>query len=132
MEKNEINGLLSGNCLHYLLEEAARSDRQMVRLARRLDNLEKHCSDTANQTEAEVYRIKKRMYSVGISYYATRADYCYRKAELEFRRQEKQSIQNPKQFWKYWEIKQQSIKYTDYEQGNELGHIRSDKGNQRV
>ena len=95
MEKNGTNGLLSEHYLHYLLEEAARSDRQMVRLARRLDNLEKNCSDTTDQTE-EVDRIKKRMYSVGISYYATRADYCYRKAELEFRRQEKQSKQNPK------------------------------------
>ena len=96
MEKMKTNGLLSEHYLHYLLEEAARNDRQMERLARRLDNLEKHCSDTADQTEAEVDRIKKRMYSVGISYYATRADYCYRKAELEFRRQEKQSKQNPK------------------------------------
>ena len=95
MEKNGTNGLLSEHYLHYLLEEAARSDRQMVRLARRLDNLEKNCSDTTDQTE-EVDRIKRRMYSVGISYYATRADYCYRKAELEFRRQEKQSKQNPK------------------------------------
>ena len=88
----KTNGLLSENCLHYLLGEAARSDRQMVRLARRLDNLEKHCSDTAVQTEEEVDRIKKRMYSIGISYYATRADYCYRKAELEFRKQKKQSM----------------------------------------
>ena len=95
MEKNGTNGLLSEHYLHYLLEEAARSDRQIVRLARRLDNLEKNCSDTTDQTE-EVDRIKRRMYSVGISYYATRADYCYRKAELEFRRQEKQSKQNPK------------------------------------
>ena len=76
----KTNGLLSEHYLHYLLEEAARNDRQMERLARRLDNLEKHCSDTADQTEAEVDRIKKRMYSVGISYYATRADYCYRKS----------------------------------------------------
>ena len=91
MEKNETNGLLSEHYLHYLLEEAARSDRQMVRLARRLDNLEKNCSDTTDQTE-EVDRIKRRMYSVGISYYATRADYCYRKAELEFRKQQKQSM----------------------------------------
>ena len=91
MEKMKTNGLLSEHYLHYLLEEAARNDRQMERLARRLDNLEKHCSDTADQTEAEVDRIKKRMYSVGISYYATRADYCYRKAELEFRKQ-KQSM----------------------------------------
>ena len=91
MEKNRTNGLLSEHYLHYLLEEAARSDRQMVRLARRLDNLEKHYSDTTDQTE-EVYMAKRRMYSVGISYYATRADYCYRKAELEFRRQQKQSM----------------------------------------
>ena len=89
MEKNETNGLLSEHYLHYLLEEAAKSDRQMVRLARRLDNLEKYCSDTADQTE-EVYMAKKRMYSVGISYFATRADYCYRKAELVFRKQKKQ------------------------------------------
>ena len=93
MEKNEINGLLSGNCLHYLLEEAARSDRQMVRLARRLDNLEKHCRENpVSQAEEEEHKVKKRMYSVGISYYATRADYCYRKAELEFRKQQKQSM----------------------------------------
>ena len=89
MEKNKANGLLSGHYLHYLLEEAARSDRQMVRHARRLDNLEKNCSDTTDQSEEEVDKIKKRMYSVGISYYATRADYCYRKAELEFRKQSK-------------------------------------------
>lgn len=86
MEKAKINGLLSERDLHYLLREAAKSDRQMVRLARRLDNLEKHCRDTTDQTEEEVDRIKRRMYSVGISYYATRADYCYRKAELEFRK----------------------------------------------
>ena len=92
MEKNETNGLLSEHYLHYLLKEAARSDRQMTRLARRLDNLEKHCSDTTDQTEEKVNRIKKRMYSVGISYYATRADYCYRKTELEFRKQKKQSM----------------------------------------
>ena len=91
MGKNETNGLLSEHYLHYLLQEAAKSDRQMVRLARRLDNLEKNCSDTTDQTE-EVDRIKRRMYSVGISYYATRADYCYRKAELEFRKQKKQSM----------------------------------------
>ena len=89
MEKNETNGLLSEHYLHYLLEEAARSDRQMEKLVRRLDNLEKHCSDTTDQSEEEVDKIKKRMYSVGISYYATRADYCYRKAELEFRKQKK-------------------------------------------
>ena len=92
MEKNETNELLSEHYLHYLLEEAARSDRQMVRLARRLDNLEKHCSDTVDQTEEELYMAKRRMYSVGISYYATRADYCYRKAELEFGKQQKQSM----------------------------------------
>ena len=91
MEKNRTNKSLAEHYLHYLLEEAARSDRQMIRLARRLDNLEKHCSDTTDQTE-EVYMAKKRMYSVGISYYATRADYCYRKAELEFRKQQKQSM----------------------------------------
>ena len=91
MEKNETNGLLSEHYLHYLLKEAAKSDRQMIRLVRRLDNLEKNCSDTTDQTE-EVDRIKRRMYSVGISYYATRADYCYRKAELEFRKQQKQSM----------------------------------------
>ena len=92
MEKNETNGLLSEHYLHYLLQEAARSDRQMVRLTRRLDNLEKHCRvNPVSQTEEEVDRIKKRMYSVGISYYASRADYCYRKAELEFRKQQKQS-----------------------------------------
>ena len=92
MEKNETNGLLSEHYLHYLLQEAARSDRQMVRLARRLDNLEKHCSDTTDQPEEEVDRIKRRMYSVGISYYATRADYCYRMVELEFRKQKQQSM----------------------------------------
>ena len=93
MEKIKTNGLLSEHYLHYLLEEAARSDRQMIRLARRLDNLEKNCSENpADQTEEEVDRVKRRMYSVGISYYATRADYCYRKAELEFRRQKKQSM----------------------------------------
>ena len=64
----------------------------MVRLARRLDNLEKNCSNTADLTEEDVNKIKRRMYSVGISYYATRADYCYRKAELEFRKQKKQSM----------------------------------------
>ena len=63
----------------------------MERLARRLDNLEKNGSDTTDQSE-EVYMAKRRMYSVGISYYATRADYCYRKAELEFRKQKKQSM----------------------------------------
>lgn len=92
MEKNETNNSLAEHYLHYLLEEAARSDRQMIRLARRLDNLEKHCSDTTDPMEEEVDRIKKRMYSVGISYYATRADYCYRKAELEFRKQKHQSM----------------------------------------
>ena len=93
MGKNTTNGLLSGHYLHYLLEEAARNDRQMVRLARRLDNLEKHCRENpVEQTEKEVDRIKRRMYSVGISYYASRADYCYRMAELEFRRQKKQSM----------------------------------------
>lgn len=92
MEKNRTNGLLSEHYLHYLSEEAARSDRQMVRLARRLDNLEKNCSNTADLTEEDVNKIKRRMYSVGISYYATRADYCYRKAELEFRKQKKQSM----------------------------------------
>lgn len=91
MGKNKTNGLLSEHYLHYLLQEAARSDRQIVRLARRLDNLEKHCRDTTDQSEEEVDKIKKRMYSVGISYYASRADYCYRKAELEFRKQKKQS-----------------------------------------
>ena len=91
MGKNRTNGLLSEHYLHYLLEEAARSDKQMVRLARRLDNLEKNGRDATDQTE-EVYMAKKRMYSVGISYYATRADYCYRKAELEFRKQKKQSM----------------------------------------
>ena len=91
MEKMKTNGLLSEYYLHYLLREAAKSDRQMERLARRLDYLEKNCSDTTDQTE-EVYMAKKRMYSVGISYYATRADYCYRKAELEFRKQKKQSM----------------------------------------
>ena len=85
----KINGLLSEHYLHYLLKEAARSDRQMVRLARRLDNLEKHCRDTTDQSEEEVDKIKRRMYSVGISYYASRADYCYRNAELEFRKQKK-------------------------------------------
>ena len=63
----------------------------MVRLARRLDNLEKNGRDATDQSEVEVDRIKRRMYSVGISYYASRADYCYRKAELEFRKQKKQS-----------------------------------------
>ena len=94
MEKKETNKSLAEHYLYYLLEEAARSDRQMERLARRLDNLEKHCSDTADQTEKEVEvdRIKRRIYSVGISYYATRADYCYRKAELEFRKQREQSM----------------------------------------
>ena len=91
MEKNETNNSLAEHYLHYLLEEAARSDRQMIRLARRLDNLEKNGSDTTDQSE-EVYMAKRRMYSVGISYYATRADYCYRKAELEFRKQKKQSM----------------------------------------
>ena len=91
MGKNKTNGLLSENCLHYLLEEAARSDRQMIRLARRLDTLETHCSDTVDQKEEEVDKIKRRMYSIGISYYASRADYCYRLAELEFRKQMKQS-----------------------------------------
>lgn len=88
MGKNKTNGLLSEHYLHYLLQEAAKSDRQMIRLTRRLDNLEKHCSENpVSQTEEEVNRIKKRMYSVGISYYALRADYCYRKAELEFKKQ---------------------------------------------
>ena len=91
MGKVKTNGLLSEHYLHYLLEEAARSDRQMERLVRRLDNLEKNCSDTTDLTE-ELYMAKKRMYSVGISYYATRADYCYHKAELEFRKQKKQSM----------------------------------------
>lgn len=91
MEKNQTNGLLSELYLHYLLEEAAKSDRQMERLARRLDNLEKNCRYAIDQTE-EVYMAMKRMYSVGISYYATRADYCYRKAELEFGKQKKQSM----------------------------------------
>ena len=88
----KTNGLLSEHYLHYLLQEAARSDRQMVRLARRLDNLEKHCRENPVDQTEEVYMVKKRMYSVGISYYATRADYCYRKAELEFRKQKKQSM----------------------------------------
>lgn len=94
MEKNKTNESLAEHYLHYLLEEAVRSDRQMERLARRLDNLETHCSDTIDQTEEEVDvdRIKRRMYSAGISYYASRADYCYRKAELEFRRQKQQSM----------------------------------------
>ena len=92
MGKNRTNGLLSEHYLHYLLEEAARSDRQMERLARRLDNLEKNGSDATDQPNNEVDRIKKLMYSVGISYYATRADYCYRRAELEFRKQKKQSM----------------------------------------
>ena len=93
MEKNKANNFLADHYLHYLLKEAAKSDRQMERLARRLDNLERNCRENPiDQTEAEVDRIKKRMYSVGISYYATRADYCYRKAELEFRRQKKQSM----------------------------------------
>ena len=80
MEKNKTNKFLADHYLHYLLEEAARSDRKMVKLARRLDNLERNCSDTTDQSEKEVNKIKRRMYSVGISYYATRADYCYRKA----------------------------------------------------
>lgn len=89
----ETNKSLAEHYLHYLLQEAARSDKQMVRLARRLDNLEKHCSENpADQTEAELYKTKKRMYSVGVSYYATRADYCYRMAELEFRKQKHQSM----------------------------------------
>ena len=93
MEKKETNKSLAEHYLHYLLEEAAKSDRQMVRLTRRLDNLEKHCRvNPVSQTEEEVDKIKRRMYSVGISYYASRADYCYRKAELEFRRQKKQSM----------------------------------------
>ena len=93
MKKNKTNKSLAEHYLHYLLEEAARSDRQMVRLTRRLDNLEKHCRENpVSQTEEEVDRIKRRMCSVGISYYATRADYCYRKAELEFRKQKKQSM----------------------------------------
>ena len=93
MEKNETNGLLSEHYLHYLLKEAAKSDRQMIRLVRRLDNLEKHCRENpVSQAEEEEHKVKKRMYSVGISYYATRADYCYRKAELEFRKQQKQSM----------------------------------------
>ena len=92
MENMKTRGLLSEHNLHYLLEEAARSDRQMIRLARRLDNLEKNSRDATDQPNNEVYRIKKRMYSVGISYYATRADYCYHKAELEFRKQKKQSM----------------------------------------
>ena len=92
MENMKTNGLLSEHYLHYLLQEAARSDRQMVRLARRLDNLEKHCRENPVDQTEEVYMVKKRMYSVGISYYATRADYCYRKAELEFRKQKKQSM----------------------------------------
>ena len=92
MEKSKTIGLLSEHYLHYLLQEAARSDRQMERLVRRLDNLETHCKENpVDQTEEEVDRIKRRMYSVGISYYSTRADYCYRKAELEFRKQMKQS-----------------------------------------
>ena len=91
MENMKTNGLLSDHYLHYLSEEAARNDRQMVRLARRLDNLEKNGRDATDQSEVEVDRIKRRMYSVGISYYASRADYCYRKAELEFRKQKKQS-----------------------------------------
>ena len=89
MEKNRTNKSLAEHYLHYLLEEAAKSDRQMIRLARRLDNLEKNSRDATDQPNNEVDRIKKRMYSVGISYYATRADYCYRKAELEFRKQSK-------------------------------------------
>ena len=93
MEKKETNKSLAEHYLHYLLEEAAKSDRQMVGLTRRLDNLEKHCRvNPVSQTEEEVDKIKRRMYSVGISYYASRADYCYRKAELEFRRQQKQSM----------------------------------------
>ena len=92
MEKNRTNKSLAEHYLHYLLEEAAKSDRQMIRLARRLDNLEKNSRDATDQSNNEVDRIKKRMYSVGISYYATRADYCYRKAELEFRKQQKQSM----------------------------------------
>lgn len=93
MEKTETSGLLSEHYLHYLLKEAARSDRQMERLARRLDNLEKYCRENpVDQSEEEVDRIKRRMYSVVISYYASRADYCYRKAELEFRKQKKQSM----------------------------------------
>ena len=93
MEKKETNKSLAEHYLHYLLEEAAKSDRQVVRLTRRLDNLEKHCRvNPVSQTEEEVDKIKRRMYSVGISYYASRADYCYRKAELEFRRQKKQSM----------------------------------------
>lgn len=94
MEKKETNKSLAEHYLHYLLEEAARSDRQMVRLVRRLDNLERNCKDPTDQTEEEVEvdRIKRRMYSVGISYYATRADYCYRIAELEFGKQKKQSM----------------------------------------
>ena len=58
MGKNTTNGLLSEHYLHYLLEEAARSDRQMERLVRRLDNLEKHCRENpVEQSEAEVDRI---------------------------------------------------------------------------
>ena len=89
MEKINTSGLLSEHYLRCLLREAIRSDMQMERLVRRLDNLERNCSNTADQTEEEVYKIKRRMYSVGISYYASRADYCYRKAELEFRKQKK-------------------------------------------
>ena len=134
-EQTGFNGFTPSEYANGLYRDAKVNSQRRDRLQRRLDNLEKHCREnpvSQTEEEVEVDKIKRRMYSVGISYYATRADYCYRKAELEFRRQEKQSIQNPKQFWKYWEIKQQSIKYTDYEQGNELGHIRSDKGNQRV
>ena len=92
MKKNRTTGLLSEHYLHYLLQEAAWSDRQMIKLARRLDNLEKHCSENPVEQLEEMDRIKKRMYSIGISYYATRADYCYRRAKMEFRKQKKQSM----------------------------------------
>lgn len=84
MEKNGANGLLSEHYLHYLLREAVKSDRQMKRLVRRLDNLEK----SADQPNNDEYKMKKRMYSVGISYYASRAEYCYHKAKMEFKKQE--------------------------------------------
>lgn len=89
MEKNGANGLLSEHYLHYLLREAVKSDRQVKRLVRRLDNLEKQCSEnTTDQPNNDEYKMKKRMYSVGISYYATRAEYCYHKAKMEFKKQE--------------------------------------------
>ena len=94
-EQTGFNGFTPSEYANGLYRDAKVNSQRRDRLQRRLDNLEKHCREnpvSQTEEEVEVDKIKRRMYSVGISYYATRADYCYRKAELEFRRQQKQSM----------------------------------------